>query len=129
MVVALPASSALGAGAPVRSNNGCESEVASIETPPVVAETPVSAFWMKASTWVPISFWASARASETAAPIANERATETALVVAETEEVSCASISTLAAEIPVAPSPSMPAWTCVAIRLIVWAPAEEAAPP
>ena len=84
---------------------------------------------MYASVCEPMSFSASAIAIETAPPIAKLSAMETAAVVALIDAVSCALIETESAEIPVAPSPSMYAWTRDAILLTVCAPAPAPAKP
>ena len=91
---------------------------------PTVEVTPVTAFAMNASTRVPISLWASDTPIEnaTAPAPATEAAIETAPANAVIVEVSSAVTETWWALIPVAAmpavwSPSIAAWTRVAMRL------------
>src|SRR6478735_10947432 len=99
---------------------------ASRTIPPVVALTSVLAFWIDASTVLPMVFSAVATAIAIAAPSgAMLAATAIEAVFAVIFEVSRAERRMLAAVIPVAavPSPSMVALTSAAILFEVVAPA------
>ena len=96
---------------------------------PTVEVTPVMAFAMNASTRVPISLWASETPIEnaTAPTPATEAAIETAPANAVIVDVSSAVSETWWALIPVAAmpavwSPSIAAWTRVAMRLSTESP-------
>ena len=92
--------------------------VAESVTAPVVVVTPLSAFLIDASTSLPTSLMAIERPIETATPTVPPRATatEAAAAIAEISEESVAVSVTLAAPMPVAPSPSTYAWISEAIR-------------